>query len=147
MRIKIATIHDAEKIARNNIMLAEESENKKIQYQNVLKGVRGIITNKEKGFYLVMEGETEILGQIMITYEWSDWRGKDIWWLQSIYVQEKWRGKGIMRKMLEEIKKMTGEYDVYALRLYVHEDNKKAIEAYEHVGMKKSPYYIFSLEI
>lgn len=147
MLIKIAKLQDAYKIAQNNIMLAEESENMKIQYEKVLKGVRGIIADKKKGFYLVIEQENEILGQIMVTYEWSDWRGKNIWWLQSIYVQEKWRRKGLMGKMLEEIKKMSREYDVFAIRLYVHEGNKNAIEAYEHIGMEKSPYYIFSLEI
>ncbi len=147
MLIRIALVNDAEKIARNDVMLAKESENLETEYEKVLKGVKGIIENKEKGFYLIIEQENDIIGQLMITYEWSDWRGMDIWWLQSIYVRKKWRRKGIMKRMLGEIKKMARERNVFALRLYVHEDNRNALEAYEKVGMKKSPHYIFSMEI
>ena len=147
MLLRMASVGDTEKIARNGIMLARESENLEIEYGKILNGVKGVIENNEKGFYFVVEQEHSIIGQMMITYEWSDWRGKDIWWIQSIYVKKKWRRKGIMKKMLDKIKKMAYEKDVFALRLYVHENNKEAIKAYEKVEMKKSPYYIFSLEI
>jgi len=146
MLLRMACMEDAEKIARNNIMLAMESENLRINYEDTLKGVRQIIKHREKGFYLVAEENNEIIGQVMVTYEWSDWRGMDIWWLQSIYVNKEWRRKGIMKMLMEKIKKMAGN-NVFALRLYVHESNENAIEAYKKVGMKKMPYFIFSMEI
>ena len=146
MLLRMACMEDAEKIARNNIMLAMESENLRINYEDTLKGVRQIIKHREKGFYLVAEENNEIIGQVMVTYEWSDWRGMDIWWLQSIYVNKEWRREGIMKMLMEKIKKMAGN-NVFALRLYVHESNENAIEAYKKVGMKKMPYFIFSMEI
>jgi len=146
MLLRMACMEDAEKIARNNIMLAMESENLRINYEDTLKGVRQIIKHREKGFYLVAEENNEIIGQVMVTYEWSDWRGMDIWWLQSIYVNKEWRREGIMKMLMEKIKKMAGN-NVFALRLYLHESNENAIEAYKKVGMKKMPYFIFSMEI
>ncbi|OYT62663.1 GNAT family N-acetyltransferase [Thermoplasmatales archaeon ex4484_30] len=146
MFLRMASMGDAEKIAKNNVMLAMESENLEINYEDTLKGVKELIKHSEKGFYVVAEENGEIIGQVMVTYEWSDWRGMDIWWLQSIYVSKKWRRKGIMKMLIEKIKKMAGN-NVFALRLYVHESNGNAIEAYKKVGMKKMPYFIFSMEM
>ncbi|MEA2055191.1 MAG: GNAT family N-acetyltransferase [Candidatus Thermoplasmatota archaeon] len=106
-----------------------------------------MIGNREKGFYLVAEHNNAIVGQVMVTYEWSDWRGIDMWWLQSVYVEKEWRRKGIMKKLLEELKRMAYNNNVFALRLYVYNDNHNAIHAYEKVGMKWLPYQIFLLEL
>jgi len=97
MQIRKASLDDAEKIAKNNVMLALESENMEIEYETTLEGIKTLIKNDEKGFYIVAEDGGSIIGQLMVTYEWSDWRGEDIWWLQSIYVNKEWRRKGVMR--------------------------------------------------
>ncbi len=146
MLIRKAYPEDAEVIAKNNIKLALESENAKICYEKTLKGVKTVIENEEKGFYIVAE-EGGIVGQLMVTYEWSDWRSKDIWWLQSIYVRNDRRRRGVMKMLIDEIKKMAIENGVCELRLYVHEDNRDAIKAYEKIGMKKLPYHIFSEDL
>ena len=83
----------------------------------------------------------------MITYEWSDWRAKQIWWLQSIYVRKEWRRKGVMKAMISEIKKMALSKNVIALRLYVHKENIKAKNAYEKIGMQKAPYDIYEMRL
>jgi ribosomal protein S18 acetylase RimI-like enzyme len=145
MLIRRAIIKDAEKIARNNVLLAKESENTKIDYEKTLEGVKSLIDDETKGFYLVAEENGEIIGQVMITYEWSDWRARQIWWLQSIYVGKNWRRKGIMKAMINEIHQMAANKGVVVLRLYVHEKNVAAIKAYENIGMKKAPYVIYEM--
>ncbi len=147
MNIRMASMDDVEKIARNNIMLARESENMEIEYGKTLEGIGVLIGSREKGFYLVMEDGNDIVGQVMITYEWSDWRGADVWWLQSIYVHEEWRKKGVMKKLVEEIKRIAREKGVCSLCLYVHKNNENAIRAYKRIGMKKLPYRIFSAKL
>jgi len=147
MIIRKASLEDAEKIAKNNIMLALESESTEIEYETTLEGVKILIKNGERGFYMLAEDGGSIVGQLMVTYEWSDWRGADMWWLQSIYVDKKWRRKGVMKKLVEEIKKMAVEKNVHELRLYVHKNNENAMKAYEKIGMKKLPYYIFSEDL
>jgi len=145
MKIRIATMNDAETIARNNVMLAEESEGMKINFEETLEGVKKVIEDGQRGFYMVAEEGGEIAGQLMITYEWSDWRAKQIWWLQSIYVKKKWRRKGVMKMLIKEITKMAEENGVALLRLYVHEKNENAITAYEKVGMKRAPYLVYEM--
>ena len=76
MLIRKAISKDAEKIARNNVLLAKESENTDIEYEKTLEGVKSLINDEMKGFYLVAEENGEIIGQVMVTYEWSDWRAK-----------------------------------------------------------------------
>jgi len=147
MIIRMASMDDAKKIARNNVILALESENMEIEYEKTLKGVAAVIEDGGKGFYLVAEEGGSVIGQLMVTYGWSDWRGEDIWWLQSVYVNREWRRKGMMKKLIGEVKKMAGERGVHSLRLYVHHDNENAIKAYEKTGMEKLPYFIFSSKL
>ncbi len=147
MLIRLATLNDAEKIAENNVALALESEGAEICYERTLEGVKKVIKDKGKGFYMVAEENGEIVGQLMVTYEWSDWRAEMMWWLQSIYVKPRWRRKGVMKRMLGKIAEIGKKQGVKKFRLYVHEGNENAKKAYERVGMKKAPYIIYELSI
>jgi len=86
MKIRNATLEDAEPIARFNVLLAMESENEELEYPTVLKGVRTLLLDERKGFYLVAVDRDMLVGQSMVTFEWSDWRNRNVWWLQSVYV-------------------------------------------------------------
>ena len=145
MIIRNAKIDDAEQIAKNNVLLARESENANVEYETTLKGVKEVLKDKNKGFYLVAEKNNKIIGQLLVTYEWSDWRDKQIWWLQSIYVIPSERRRGVMRKMIDKILDEAKKRKIYALRLYVHKNNGNAIKAYEKIGMEKKPYNIYQL--
>ena len=145
MIIRKANINDAEVIAENNVKLAYESEGLKISYETTLEGVKSVLSDPTKGFYLVAEKDNEIIGELMITFEWSDWRSKNIWWIQSVYIDKRWRRKGIFRKLVEEIKKMAVENNVDLLRLYSYNKNERAISAYRKLGMKEKPYVIYEI--
>lgn len=147
MTIRLAKNDDAEQIAKNNVLLAEESENLKILYGTAFIGVKALLSDSQKGFYVVAEEEKEIIGQLMITYEWSDWRNTNIWWLQSVYVKKNCRGKGIFKRLVENIKKRAIKNNVEILRLYVYDNNKEAKEVYKRVNMEIKPYEIFELPI
>jgi len=147
MAVRKASMGDVGEIARNNVILAIESENTEIEYEKTLKGVAAVIEDEKKGFYLVAEEGGGIVGQLMVTYEWSDWRGADIWWLQSVYVRKEWRRKGVMKALVDEVKRMALKKGVCSLHLYVHHHNENAIRAYEKIGMKKHPYHIFSEDL
>lgn len=113
MLIRFARIDDAEKIAKNNVALAIESEGAKIDYEITFEGVKEVIKDENKGFYIVAEENGEIIGQLMVTYEWSDWKAEMIWWLQSIYVKPEWRRKrsyeGNAQKSIRNWEKKRGE--------------------------------------
>ena len=143
MGVRLAQISDAEKIARNNVMLAEESEGALLEYEKAVKGVLAVINDKKKGFYVVAEESGTIAGQLMITYEWSDWRNENTWWLQSIYVKKEMRRRGVMGVLLDYVKNIACRENIQTIKLYVHENNKNAINAYNKKGMKKAPYFMY----
>jgi GNAT superfamily N-acetyltransferase len=146
MKIRSAKISDAKVLTCNNILLASESEDMKLDHRTVLKGVKAILSDKQKGFYIVAEDKGTVIGQLMITFEWSDWRGRMIWWLQSVFVEPAWRKKGVFKALLKDIKKRAIKAKVMDLRLYVHTSNKKAMSVYKGTGFSKKPYFIYGFK-
>ena len=143
MQIRKAVITDAEKIAKNNVLLAKESENINLSFETVFLAVKSIISDEIKGFYIVAEENNKIIGQTIITFEWSDWRNTTIWWIQSVYVQKQMRNKKFFSKIFECIKKQAKKENIQLLRLYVHKENNQAKKIYKKIGLKKQPYEIF----
>ena len=85
--IRDATIDDADTIAEFNCRLALESEDKSLDPETVRAGVKALLSAARRGRYFVAcRSDGMIVGQLMHTFEWSDWRNGDIWWLQSVYV-------------------------------------------------------------
>jgi GNAT superfamily N-acetyltransferase len=147
MKIRKSKLGDAEVIAAQNILLAEESENIHLSFETVFRGVTSLLSDKRKGFYVVAEENSNIIGQMMITFEWSDWRNTNIWWIQSVYIQKQWRKKGIFTKIFQYIQKQALKNQVKILRLYVYEHNIDAQRVYQRIGMEKQSYVIFQQEI
>ncbi|MFT5235562.1 MAG: ribosomal protein S18 acetylase RimI-like enzyme, partial [Shewanella sp.] len=97
-----------------------------------------------KGFYLVAEVDGEIAGSLMVTFEWSDWRAKNYYWIQSVYIRPENRRQGIYAKLYEAVKKRAAENGGAAsFRLYVEQDNTKAQSTYSALGMEKSYYQMY----
>lgn len=145
MKIRNARLSDAETIAKQNILLAQESEKIILKYDIVLAGVQALLSDNNKGFYIVAEEKGHVIGQMMITFEWSDWRNSTIWWVQSVYVQKQWRKKGVFVKLLQYVQDQARINQVHILRLYVHEHNTAAQKVYQKTGMEKQPYIFYQL--
>ena len=146
MKVRSAKTSDAKVLAYNNILLAAESEDMKLEHGTVLKGVKAILSDKQKGFYIVAEEKGKVLGQLMITFEWSDWRNCMIWWLQSVYVEPCSRKNGVFKALLKDVRKRARKAKVMDLRLYVHTSNKKAMAAYEGTGFSQKPYLVLGMK-
>ncbi len=95
-----------------------------------------------KGRYFVAEVDAEVVGCLMITLEWSDWRNGDLWWIQSVYVEADYRGRGVFRALHGHARQAAVEAGARGLRLYVERDNVTAIATYEKLGMKDSGYFL-----
>ena len=84
-----------------------------------------------------------MIGQLLVTYEWSDWRDATFWWIQSLYVHPDWRRRGVYRRMHEYIRQQArSRSDVCGLRLYVEAGNTGAQAAYRQTGLFSSSYRI-----
>ena len=113
----------------------------------VKAGVAALLADPAKGIYFVAEANGVVAGQLMITYEWSDWRNGNLWWIQSVYVSQEFRRKGVFRALFKYLEGLArSQKDVRSLRLYMHADNAAARRSYENLGMHWTKYEVFELE-
>lgn len=144
--IRTAKKGDEESIALHNCLMAVETENKKLDQETVFKGVKAVIEDPAKGFYLVAETGGKVIGNLMITYEWSDWRNSSIWWIQSVYVQKEHRGKNIYKRLYLHVLSEAEKNRVSTIRLYVEKQNHSAKMVYEKLGMKQGIYDFYEVQ-
>jgi GNAT superfamily N-acetyltransferase len=147
LKIRKANLADTPVIADFNRRLAEETEHLHLNGDCLAAGVAAVLSDDSKGIYFVAETNGAVVGQLMITYEWSDWRNGNLWWLQSVYVKEEFRAQGVFKALFTHLENLarTTE-DVAGLRLYMHAENDRARKTYERLGMKNSDYEVFEMD-
>ena len=145
--IRRGTASDAETIAGFNAAMALETEKLSLERPRMLKGVRAVLRDASKGFYLVAELRGRPVGQMMITYEWSDWRNGLFWWIQSVYVEPDRRRAGVYTSLHQYVvKEAQRAGDVCGIRLYVAQENEIAQGVYRGLGMEKTVYDMFEVD-
>jgi ribosomal protein S18 acetylase RimI-like enzyme len=134
---------DVPTLVEYNLSLAYETENILLD-KNVLRlGIKKALELNDCR-YIVAELENKIVGQTMITSEWSDWRNGVIWWIQSVYVSPDYRKRGVFQNILNYIENLAKEIpEIKALRLYVMKENQIARKAYRSLGMNNSGYLVY----
>ncbi len=143
LQIRLAEPADAEIIAEFNQRLAWESEQIRLDPDTVLAGVRKVLSDPHRGRYFVACVEDRIVGQLMHTWEWSDWRNGHIWWLQSVYVDQSMRRRGVFRRLFEHARSAAAaDPEVVGIRLYVEDHNQPAHRTYEDLGFRTAGYFV-----
>ena len=141
MNIRIATAADAPELVKFNQAMALETEGKQLDADVLSKGVAAVFGDAQKGFYVVAEDERRVVGCLLITFEWSDWRNGWFWWIQSVYVRPEARGKSVYSRLYTFVKERAAlASDVCGFRLYVDKENEHAQRVYEKLGMELSNY-------
>jgi ribosomal protein S18 acetylase RimI-like enzyme len=144
MNFRRALSSDAATIAAFQVAMASETENLALDFATVTRGVAAVFERAGLGCYFVAEEDGKVLGSLLITYEWSDWRDGVVWWIQSVYVAPEQRGKGVFTKLYEFIKQQAlADKSVMGLRLYVEKNNTRAQKAYEKLGMDGAHYAMY----
>ena len=147
MNIRKALNKYIDVIARYNYNLAYETENKILDMNILTRGVEAIIKDENKGIYHVCEINGEVVGQIMYTFEWSDWRNGTFLWIQSVYVNKEFRGMGVFKALYKFIRDIAdNDNNICGIRLYVEKDNTIAKKTYKNIGMKECNYYIYEYD-
>ncbi len=142
--IRIAKREDAPALVEFNQAMAMETEGKRLDTEILTSGVEAVFDDEKKGFYVVAESQGKIIGGLMVTYEWSDWRDAWFWWIQSVYILPEGRGQKIYSRLYDFVKaKARADGNVCGFRLYVEHDNKHAQKVYEKVGMEASHYLMY----
>ncbi|MGN6504344.1 MAG: GNAT family N-acetyltransferase [Tepidisphaeraceae bacterium] len=138
--IRRATLKDAVTLAAYNIHMALETERKRLDPYVVSAGVRNALEDPRKGLYLVADLNGRVIGQLLITREWSDWRNGDIWWIQSVYVNPEFRKQGVFTRLHQQAEHEARECGAVAMRLYVEQENTAALATYASLGLKPTRY-------
>lgn len=142
--VREATLADLPVIARFNLAMAAESEAKQLDPATVEAGVHRALTDPACGRYFVAEIDRVVVGQTMITMEWTDWRNGWFWWIQSVYVDPAFRGRGIFTAIYRHIRMLArATMTSRGLRLYVERDNAAAIRRYKQLGMREARYLLY----
>jgi len=135
---------DAAVVAEFNRRLAEETEGKALDAAVLRAGVEAGLVDENRGLYFVAEDGGEVVGQLMLTREWSDWRNGWIWWIQSVYVRIEARRRGTFRALYRHVYEAAkADAGVIGLRLYVEHANVPAQQTYERLGMTRTGYLLF----
>lgn len=141
--VRVANEHDAATIVEFNRRLAWETEQKTLDAERLQAGVLAVLRDASKGVYYVAEQGPVLVGQLLITYEWSDWRNGAIWWLQSVYVVEEARRQGVFRTLFEHVRAAQArDPAAIGLRLYVEAHNARAQATYDCLGFASAGYLV-----
>lgn len=144
MRIRKARPTDAAAIANFNRKLAWETERIRLKPRLVSRGVHALLKDPTKGTYFVAEQDGEVIGQLLITYEWSDWRNGNFWWIQSVYVAPNFRRSGVFSTLFNHVNDVArARRSASGLRLYVEQNNRRAQQTYQRLGLKRTHYQIY----
>ncbi|MGQ0428905.1 MAG: GNAT family N-acetyltransferase [Gammaproteobacteria bacterium] len=146
MRIRNATAADLEFIVRANQALAAETEDQSLDPDLLQPGVRAVLDDPSLGHYYLAEQDGRPVGQLMTTFEWSDWRNGLLLWIQSVYVVPEARGHGAFRALFRHLAELAREDSrICGIRLYVDRGNDRAQQVYSRLGMHLSNYAVMEV--
>lgn len=146
--IRAARMEDVDSILAFSTAMALETEGRRLDHTRLREGTVSLLSAPTHGFFLVAEQREmdhfRLIGQLMVTFEWSDWRNGVFWWVQSVYVSPAWRHRGVFRRMHEEVvARAKADPKVCGIRLYVEQHNHLAQAVYKRVGLTPSTYVVF----
>jgi GNAT superfamily N-acetyltransferase len=142
-KVRAAAPGDLGALVAGNLALAEETEGARLDADTLREGIRALLESRAPGRYWVAETGGRVVGQLLVTFEWSDWRNRMVWWMQSVYVAPDARGRGILRTLYDVARREALAVGAGGLRLYVDATNIRAQAAYAALGMNGDHYRVF----
>jgi GNAT superfamily N-acetyltransferase len=143
LNIRAAGVEDLDALVTGNLALAEESEHVRLDADTLRQGILALLESRAPGRYWVAEFDGRVVGQLLVTFEWSDWRNRMVWWIQSVFVVTDMRGRGVLRTLYEAARREALASGAGGLRLYVDTTNARAQAAYTALGMNGDHYRVF----
>lgn len=156
LRVRPARAADLDLLAGWAAAMAWETERKRLDPATVRAGVEAGLADEARARYFVAMDEALAAGRetlgipvgtLMLTREWSDWRNGEWWWIQSVYVDEAHRRRGVFAALYRHVEQLARAADgVVGLRLYVERGNAVAQATYRRLGMDDAGYLILEQE-
>ena len=144
IQIRQATPEDITTIVQFQIAMAQETENLQLDEDTVTKGVTSAMKDATKGTYYIAKEADKVVGSLLTTYEWSDWRNSMVLWIQSVYVRPEYRRNKVFSLLYQYIKeRVQSNPEFSGIRLYVDKSNLRAQGVYHAIGMNGDHYKVF----
>lgn len=142
--VRVGCSSDLEFMISCQQKMAFETEKLELSEVTLRLGIQAVLADSSKGCYYVAEVDGQCIAMLLTTYEWSDWRNSKVLWIQSVYVAQAYRGRGVYKRMYHFIQnKVNGSSDFSGIRLYVDHHNVVAKEVYQKLGMNNQHYALF----
>ena len=126
------------------IAMARETEELELDRDVCTRGVQALFEDASRGRYFLAESDGAVVASLMITYEWSDWRNGNVWWIQSVYVVPEFRGQRVYTGLYDHVQRMVqADESLRGIRLYVDRRNVLAQQVYTRLGMNGEHYQVF----
>jgi ribosomal protein S18 acetylase RimI-like enzyme len=145
--VRRGTPADGEKIIDFNMAMAAETENRALDRSVLAAGVQAVFADEQKGFYVVAEHDGRVVGGLLITREWSDWRNSFFWWIQSVYIEPSARRQGVYSALYAHVMEAASAAGACGIRLYVEHENIRAQQTYAALGMRESEYSMREVDL
>ncbi len=138
------TPSDVSVIVDFQVAMALETEELELDRDACTRGVQGVFDDPSRGRYFLAESKGTVIASLMITYEWSDWRNGNVWWIQSVYVVPSFRGQRVYAGLYSHVQQLVQKDDgIRGIRLYVDRRNVPAQQVYTRLGMNGEHYQVF----
>jgi GNAT superfamily N-acetyltransferase len=141
--VRPATLADLATLVDGNAAMALETEHLRLDRDTLRRGVEAVLTGRAPGQFSIAEHEGRPVGQLLVTYEWSDWRNRPVWWIQSVHVAADARRLGVFRALYAHTRLAAEAAGASGLRLYVDTTNTRAQAVYSALGMNGGHYQVF----
>lgn len=92
-------------------------------------------------FSHILEWNGERAGFTLCYYRYSTWKGKSLY-LEDLFVLPEYRGKGLAKMALSELKKHANDVGCGRFEWQVLDWNETAIEFYKSIGAELDPEWI-----
>jgi GNAT superfamily N-acetyltransferase len=144
VRYRDAQRTDSGDIVDFQIQMARETEDVDLDRATCTRGVQAVFDDPSKGRYFVAESDGRVVASLLITFEWSDWRNGNVWWIQSVYVRPEARQQRIYAGLYDHVRRLASEDEsIRGIRLYVDRRNTRAQEVYRRSGMNGEHYLVY----
>lgn len=142
--VRPARAEEASVLVDFQLRMAAETEDLGLDPATLTGGVAAVFADSTRGRYWVATRSGQIVGGLLVTNEWSDWRNGTVWWIQSVFVEPEWRGRGVYRALYEDLRaRVESDSELKGIRLYVDLGNHGAQRAYERLGMSREHYHLY----
>jgi ribosomal protein S18 acetylase RimI-like enzyme len=147
LRVRAAYPREIATLVDFNLALARETEGRELERERLEAGIAAVFADPARGTYHVALRGEELVGALLVTHEWSDWRNGVFWWIQSVYVSPDARRQGVFKQLYDHVlERARARREVCGLRLYVEHGNERAHAVYEKVGMHPARYRFYEVD-